>query len=84
MDLTTASRTWRPVREGGTPGGVLLGRLTARTRRAPAKDPIMRTQRRLPESEREERRERDRETLPTSFLDIVSVLPPSRAGPVWR
>jgi hypothetical protein len=47
--------------EVGTPDGGLFGRLTARTRRASAKGPIMRTQPRLSDSERAERRERDRE-----------------------
>jgi len=42
---------------------VLFGRLTARTRQARRKEPIMRTQRRLSDSEREERRERDRQRL---------------------
>jgi N-terminal domain of anti-restriction factor ArdC len=66
----------RPVRagarEGGTPDGVLFGRLTARTRRALAKGPIMGTQPRLSDSEREERRERDRERLKQAAEQLLT------------
>jgi len=58
--------------EGGTPDGVLFGRLTARTRRALTKGPDMRTQRRLSDSELEERRERDRERLKQAAEQLLT------------